>query len=228
MDTPAHQQSDNFANNIKGIVDTISQSVQPSVPSIIETKNLPTFSYSRSTCESLTDDQKKSILDQVSKTKDSINSLKKDLKDDKVSADADNSLQYLNTITKLTGLTCSDLNKYLLIGPTPYQTNLNTKNAWILGGITNDDLVKDYINRINNNNNVTNCGNDTPFWNGLKCIACNDPTPIFNIATSSCVACPDGKIYDQTSRTCIDGGKPKTYKPNASAEPKIIVPAGTP
>jgi hypothetical protein len=91
-----------------------------------------------------------------------------------------------------------------------------------------DDLVKDYVNKITVNNNATNCGS-APFWNGFKCIACNDPTPIFNIATRECVACPSGQSFDAISRTCVDGKvTPKNVKPNASAEPKILVPAGAP
>lgn len=79
-----------------------------------------------------------------------------------------------------------------------------------------DSLVKDYINRININNNVTNCGNDTPFWNGVKCISCNDPKPIFNIATSECVSCPTGQAFDEVTRKCAPTGA-KNYKPNAAA-----------
>ena len=93
-----------------------------------------------------------------------------------------------------------------------------------------DNLVKDYINRITVNNNVTNCGNDTPFWNGVKCIACNDPKPIFNMSSSDCTACPTGKVFDLKTRTCIDGQAPapKSWKPNPAAEPNALVPAGAP
>lgn len=58
------------------------------------------------------------------------------------------------------------------IGPTAYQTNINTKKPWILGGITFNDLVQDYIQRLNDNDNVTNCGDLTPFFTGSACIAC--------------------------------------------------------
>ena len=104
---------------------------------------------------------------------------------------------------------------------------MNTKKPWILGGITMDDMVKDYINRVNANNNITNCGTDTPFWNGVKCIDCKDKTPIFNIATAKCVACPDGQAFDETTRTCIAGAA-KKYKPNVAAEPKVLVPEDAP
>lgn len=90
-----------------------------------------------------------------------------------------------------------------------------------------DDLVQNYINGITINNNATNCGNNTPFWNGFKCIACNDPKPIFNIATSECVACPSGQTFDESSRTCVDGGV-RNYKPNAAAEPNVFAPAQAP
>lgn len=222
-----HQQSTNsatsFFSTLQTIVQTISSSVQPDVPSIIETKNLPTFAFSRSTCESLNADQKKQILGQVKTAKSSITSLKKNTQDDKITADADNSFQYLSVIENLLSRNCGDLTTYLLIGPTPYQTNVNTKNSWILGGITFNDLIKDYTNRINTYNNVTNCGNDTPFWNGLKCIACSAPNPIFNIATSQCTVCPKGTAYNDKTHTCDPTGI-VNYKPNPAAEPNVWVP----
>jgi hypothetical protein len=227
----AHQQSrTNFGQKILSTIDAIAKSVQPNTPSIISTSSLTTFAYDRSTCESLTDDQKKQISDKVKSTKDSITSFKSKVKDNKLLADADNSIQYLDTIQKLTSSTCSNFRTYLLIGPTPYQTNINTNKSWILGDITMDDLVNDYINRITVNNNVTNCGNDTPFWNGFKCIACNDPKPIFNMSSSDCTACPTGKVFDLNTRTCVDSQAPaaKSWKPNPAAEPNALVPADAP
>jgi hypothetical protein len=230
--SPAHQQASttktNFGQNILKIIDDISKSVQTTTPSIIETSALTTFAYDRSTCESLTDDQKKQIAEKVKSTKASIATFKTKVKDNKLLIDADNSIQYLDTIQSLANSTCSTLKTYLLIGPTPYQTNVNTKKSWILGGVTMDNLVNDYINRITVNNNVTNCGEDTPFWNGLDCIACVDPKPIFNMSAGECTACPTGKIFDLKTRTCIDGQAPKSYKPNPAAESKTLVPADAP
>lgn len=174
------------------IIDIISKSVEPKTPSIIDTKNIPTFAFDKSSCDNLKADQKNKILGKVKSAKDSVTAFKKNVQDKKISADADNSIQYLNTIENLANVKCSDITTYLLVGPTPYQTNVNTKKPWMLGGITMDDLVNDYINRIQNNNNVTNCGDATPFWNGFKCIACDDPKPIFNIAISECVSCLAG------------------------------------
>jgi hypothetical protein len=65
-----------------------------------------------------------------------------------------------------------------------------------------EDISKDYINRINNNNNLTNCGSSTPFWNGFTCISCSNPIPVFNIATGKCDVCPDGTIYNSASHSC--------------------------
>lgn len=205
---PSHyQQTPNnvpFATNIQTIVTSISSSIQPNVPSIIPTQNLPTFTFSRSTCESSNADQKKQPLDQVKKTKDSIQSFKTKAQDPRVLSDADNSFKYLTVLEELANYKCSDLNnKNLLIGPTPYQTNLNSQRAWIYGGLKKEDLVKAYTERITKYNNVTNCGLDTPFWDGLKCISCFPPTPVFNIATSKCEACPAGASYDSISHTCI-------------------------
>lgn len=212
-----------FATNIQSTIDTISSSVQPDVPSIIETKNLPTFAFSKNTCQSLSDDQKTTILGKVKSAKDSITSFKTGVTDEKVSSDADNSFRYLNVVEQLVNKNCDDITTYLLVGPTPYQTNIITDKAWILGGLTMDDVSKDYINRISNNNNVTNCGSNTPFWDGFKCISCSDPTPVFNIATGKCDVCPDGSIYDSATHSCKEGG-PKNYKPNVAGQPHILVP----
>jgi hypothetical protein len=223
-----HQQSgdaSSFFTNIQSIIKTISSSAKPDVPSIIETRNLPTFAFSKTDCQNLKDDQKKQILDQVKTAKTSVGSFKQDASE-KVLADAGNSLRYLSTIEKLVNSNCNDIS-YLLIGPTPYQTNVNTKQPWILGGITMDNLVKDYVNRINTNNNVTNCGIDTPFWTGFVCTSCQDPTPVFNITSGKCVACPAGTAFNAEKRECVATGA-KNYKPHASAEPNVLVPAEAP
>jgi hypothetical protein len=231
---PTHyQQTPNnlpFATTIQNIVAPISSSIQPNVPSIIPTKNIPTFTFSKTTCESSNADQKKQPLDQVKKTKDSIQSFKTKAKDPNVLADADNSFKYLTVLEQLANYKCSDLNnKNLLIGPTPYQTNIKTEGAWVYGGLKQADLVKAYTDRITNFNNVTSCGLQTPFWDGLTCISCSAPTPVFNIATSKCEGCPVGSSYDSISHTCIacevgnvynhDTGKCEPIKP---LQPSLI------
>lgn len=225
-----HQQSSTtqtpFGQNILSIIDTISKSVQPDTPSVIKTSKLTTFAFDRNACESLTDDQKKQIADKAESTKTSLTSFKTNVKDNRLLADADNSIHYLDTIKQLTSSTCSSFTKYLLIGPTPYQTNLNTQKQWVLGNITMDALVKDYINRITVNNNVTNCGDATPFWNGFRCITCNDTQPIFNMSSNECTSCPAGKSFDLKAKACIDGSK--TWKPNPVAGSNALVPAGSP
>lgn len=113
--------------------------------------------------------------------------------------------------------------KNLMVGPSPYQTNINTPKPWILGGITLNDLVKDYIKRATDNDNTTNCGTNTPFWTGDKCVECKDPTPVFNIATAQCTKCPDGTVYDSKTHACIPGAG-KTYKPNPVAKQTDLVP----
>lgn len=117
---------------------------------------------------------------------------------------------------------CGDLSKYLLIGPTPYQSNLNTGKPWIFGAQTVDDVVKDYTDRIKTYDNVTNCGDAAPFWDGAKCISCSDPTPIFNLATSTCDVCPKGTVYDTTADMTIfdtDAHVCSTHRPIATNVP---------
>jgi hypothetical protein len=82
-------------------------------------------------------------------------------------------LYYLSVVNKLSTTACGSLPSNLLIGPTPYQTNIISKKPWIFDGITMDNIKTDYIKRITTNNNVTNCGDATPFWTGYKCIDCS-------------------------------------------------------
>ena len=95
-----------FSKNVLNIIDTISKSVQPNVPSIIDTKNIPTFAFDKSTCDNLKADQKNNILSKVKSARDSVTAFKNNVKDNKISADADNSIQYLNTIEKLINSKC--------------------------------------------------------------------------------------------------------------------------
>lgn len=191
-----HSQQNNdaaFFQNLQTSITTISNSVQPTPPSIIETKNLPTFTFSKSTCDSLNADQKKKLLDQAKASKDKINSFKTNVKDNKVLVNADNAFKYLTIVEQLLNKKCADITTTFLIGPSPFQTNLSTNQSWIFDGITMNDIIKDYTDRINKNNNVTNCGASTPFWNGFKCISCEPTKPVWNMATSECVTCPADK-----------------------------------
>lgn len=214
-----HQQkktdATSFVNKMQTIINTIQGSIQPNVPAIIQTKNLPTFAFSRDICESLQQDNKTQLLAQLKSTKKSVTDFKTKLTDQKVVADADNSLQYLNVAELLLNRNCQDIGD-ILVGPTPYQTNINTPRPWIYGGLTMKDIVKSYINRVTANSNVTNCGLNTPFWNGLKCISCENKTPVFNMGESKCIACPTRTVYDDATKNCLDTGI-KSYKPNPVA-----------
>jgi hypothetical protein len=44
-----------------------------------------------------------------------------------------------------------------------------------------DDVVKEYVDRSIDNQNVTNCPLEAPFYNDTDCIACNETAPYFNI-----------------------------------------------
>jgi hypothetical protein len=102
------------------------------------------------------------------------------------------------------------------------QTNINSQQSWILGSVSLTNLVQAYVTRYENNNNVSTCDTKTPFFNGLKCIKCDEPTPIFNISSSKCTACPTGFVYDSQIKQCIPGDKPS--KPNvAAATPNILI-----
>lgn len=88
-----------------------------------------------------------------------------------VSYDASNVQDYLNALENLFNRDCEDLLQYY-VGPTPYQTNINTQRSWILGGISLNDLVREYMYRARTYDNLTNCGINTPFFDGFDCITC--------------------------------------------------------
>lgn len=41
--------------------------------------------------------------------------------------------------------------------------------------------------------------------NGSKCIACNGTNQYFNLSNASCVACPNGLVYDSLLHNCVKG-----------------------
>jgi hypothetical protein len=128
----------------------------------------------------LKSEQKNQLLNQINSTRQSITNLKTKTTEPKVTADADNNIQYLNVAELLINRNCQDIGT-IIVGPSTYQTNINTQKPWILGGITLNDLVKDYVRRGTTYENVTNCGLNTPFFTGLECISCESPKPIFDI-----------------------------------------------
>lgn len=81
-------------------------------------------------------------------------------------------------------------------------TNLNASN-WIVGNQTIDDYNKDLYTFITNNN-VTKCPIDTPFFRGSdsKCVACNDPTPVFDLYKKDCISCPTGTKLNSSTHKC--------------------------
>lgn len=154
----APKTSNTFFADAQNIANSISTSIQPNVPSIIKTQNLPTYTFTRNTCDTLNTQQNSQTLDQIRQTKENIKKFQNNVKDPQILSDANNSYSYLNTLERLASYKCSDLTREITIGPSPYQSNLNTKRAWIYGGLKQADLVKDYTDRIAKYNNVTNCG----------------------------------------------------------------------
>jgi hypothetical protein len=138
------------------------------------------------------------LLDQAHNARQKVIDLKPKVTDQLATADVNNSIKYLSVFDGLFNRNCQDFWK-IWIGPTPYQTNLGTSQSWVLGNYTMDTLTNKYVQRITDHDNVTNCGTTTPFWDGLQCISCNEPTPIFDISTQKCIACPSGQAYDKVS-----------------------------
>ena len=176
-------------STLQSIISSIDSSVQPSTPSIISAGSLPSLNYTSSSCDSITKDQKDNLTKNAGSTLDKVRNFQKTVKDQTQLNNAANCVDYLTFVQYILTQNCYDI-QYLLVGPSPYQTNINTKKSWILGGIPLNSLIKDYVYRADKYDNLTNCGEATPFFNGQICIDCSGKTPIFNISSSTCVACP--------------------------------------
>lgn len=88
------------------------------------------------------------------------------------------------------------------LGPTMFQTNIYA-NGWILGNMTIDDLIEQYYQRSIRYDNVTNCPNDNPYFDGKTCLTCPEDNPVFNIEQKICVSCPEDTHLDDKLRQCV-------------------------
>lgn len=91
-------------------------------------------------CQNLTSTQKTPLLDKIKTAQTKIDSFSKNLTDLKVKNNTKNAQTYLNLISTVLNKDCTQLSQ-VLIGKTPYQTNINTNQSWILGNIKLNDLV---------------------------------------------------------------------------------------
>ncbi len=91
-------------------------------------------------CQNLTSTQQTPLLDKIKTAQTKIDSFSKNLTDLKVKNNTKNAQTYLNLISTVLNKDCTQLNQ-VLIGKTPYQTNINTNQSWILGNIKLNDLV---------------------------------------------------------------------------------------
>ena len=212
-------------STLQSVISSIDKSIQPSTPSIISAGSLPSLNYTSSSCDSITQDQKDNLTKNAGSTLDKVRNFQKTVKDQAQLRNAANCVDYLTFVQYILTQNCWDI-QYLLVGPSPYQTNINTNKSWILGGIPLNNLIKDYVYRADKYDNLTNCGEATPFFNGQSCIDCSGKTPIFNISSSTCVACPANFQYDITTKACIASKTttPTTYKPNvAVSSPRVAL-----
>ena len=121
-------------------------------------------------------------------------------------ADTDYQIYYLRNVQKVLNTDC--------ITPTEptepvKQSNIYAPN-WILGDQTVEDLVNSYVARSRESQSLSNCPIETPFFNGIVCINCTDPTPLFNMKTLQCTICPNRSIF------CSEGKKCNTSNPTSS------------
>jgi hypothetical protein len=54
------------------------------------------------------------------------------------------------------------------------------------------------------------CPVDKPFFDGIACINCTDPQPLFDAASLICTSCPTGTEYNSTTHNCT--AKPAVAK----------------
>jgi hypothetical protein len=50
----------------------------------------------------------------------------------------------------------------------------------------------------------TVCPSDKPYYDGITCINCEEPYPIFNIETLKCTKCNRGQLWSEKDHSCID------------------------
>lgn len=95
----------------------------------------------------------------------------------------------------------SQCNNASVFSPTIFQSNLYASN-WVLGRQSITNLIDQYYQRSLLYTSVNNCPLATPFFDGLSCIQCLPPTPIFDMQLSNCTNCPTGYRLHLTKHLC--------------------------
>ena len=109
-------------------------------------------------------------------------------------------------IANLTCVTCNgtiNTTDYQCIHMNTLLTNLNASNLIVGVNMTLANYSAFYGTIVGP---VAYCPNNKPYAvNGTKCIACNSTTPYFNLTDATCVACPQGLVYDMFTYVCLKG-----------------------
>lgn len=80
--------------------------------------------------------------------------------------------------------------------------NANTHKCDRLPNLSNN-AATNYVGTIPvPSANDVPCDIKTPFYDGTKCISCQDPTPLFDTVNRKCFACPANTQFDSTSNQC--------------------------
>ena len=89
----------------------------------------------------------------------------------------------------------------VILTPTVFQSNLFA-TSWILGKQSIENVVQQYYQRSRLYHNVTNCPVGFPFFDGSKCMKCEQPLPIFNMQAQRCQKCPYDTKLNTDKHVC--------------------------
>ena len=78
-----------------------------------------------------------------------------------------------------------------------YTTNPYDPENLIYSGYSKGEIDYLYTEEKKNNPDIQDCTDPTPYFNGIKCVACPDDYPYFDIVNKDCVFCDSSSTYDK-------------------------------
>ena len=99
---------------------------------------------------------------------------------------------------------CQGCTSYNMFNTTTKSCVINPAQIYYTSSLTG---VNNYIGLpkavpFNNNKKIVPCPPNTPFSNGIQCLACTFPQ-FYNFQTNLCEVCKTGMVFDTLTRTCI-------------------------
>lgn len=99
------------------------------------------------------------------------------------------------------------------VKPNPQYPDMSDPN-WTTSDI---NQLTTWIADLKSKPGATICPNSTPHYNGASCVACANPTPLFNYDTKKCEACQAPKVFDANVHQCITKLNQGLYQTNPNS-----------